>query len=403
MSSSPCRYWEENREPPRARSMGESKLVYELLAPFGPTGSNLRTTPKQSSAEIVTDLPTLSVVVCSFNGATKLVPCFDALVKQRMPVDVLVVDDGSTDATSTLAKSFGFSVVRHESNRGISVARNTGLQSTNSTIVAYCDDDCTPPRNWTEAIMEAWSENSDATVIGGMVEVDHPFTFTQRYLSYRNPLVPGEIDLAHRPSVWYRLRRQFRPPSLPTDRAFPVYSVVGANMTIHRIRTLGIGGFDENLVFGEGEEMSLCVAVRKSYGEGSVLVDPRIVLAHRFDASMRRTWRRSFTYGRGAGERWRKQRGWPSLPVVGPSAVAAALITTPISWPVGLTLGLAMLGVPYGFWMAQRTTKRKISSLAFPIVALADDLIAIFGFVRGLSEGAGRNRRSSRSQGRSQN
>lgn len=335
----------------------------------------------------MSDSQTLSVVVCSYNGAGKMVPCFEALANQRTPVEVLVVDDGSSDGTDALARQFGFSVVRHESNRGISVARNTGLTHSTSRIVAYCDDDCIPPVDWTENLLAAWDAHPEVTVIGGLVEVNDPVTFTQRYLAYRNPLVPIEIALAHKPSVWYRLGRQFRPPRFPADHAFPVYSVVGANMSMHRTRALASGGFDENLVFGEGEEMSLCISVRERFGEESVLVDPRVVLAHQFDPSMRKTWRRSFTYGRGAGERWRKQFGWPSLPVVGPSAVAVSLITLPLSFPLSMFVGLATLGMPYGFWITRADARANARSIAFPLAALADDLVAVLGFLRGISRG----------------
>jgi glycosyltransferase involved in cell wall biosynthesis len=327
----------------------------------------------------------LCVVVCSYNGAAKLVPCFDALASQRTPARVLVVDDGSTDDTEGLARSYGFSVIRHPINRGVSAARNTGLEHSTSEIVAYCDDDCVPPPEWTERVLAAWVASPEATVIGGMVEVDHPVTFTQRYLVYRNPLVPAEIALERDPSFWYRLARQFRPPHLPTDTPFPVYSVVGANMSMHRARALSAGGFDDSLVFGEGEETALCVSVRERYGEGSVLVDPRVVLSHRFDPSMLKTWRRSFAYGRGAGERWRKEFGWPSLPVVGPSATAAFIVALPLSWPLGVLLGLGALGTPYGYWISRTDAKIGASSVLFPLVALGDDLVGVLGFARGAS------------------
>ncbi|MCU1362464.1 MAG: hypothetical protein JWM55_292 [Acidimicrobiaceae bacterium] len=328
--------------------------------------------------------PLLSVVVCSYNGAAKLVPCLDALSSQRLPVDVLVVDDGSTDGTDALARSYGFSVIRHEQNKGISAARNTGLTHAASSVVAFCDDDCTPPPLWTEQLTAAWSDHPEATVLGGLVEVDHPITFTQRYLVFRNPLVPAEVALARNPTFLYRVIRQFRPPRLPSMTAFPVYSVVGANMSMHRARALEAGGFDENLVFGEGEEVSLCVAVREHFGELSVVVDPQVVLAHRFDASMLQTWRRSYDYGRGAGERWRKQSGWPSLPVVSPAAVIGTLVLAPFSWPVGLIAGLATLATPCTVWLSRTTKKFQLETMAYPFVAFVDDLVGLFGFVRGV-------------------
>ena len=333
----------------------------------------------------MTTQPSLSVVVCSYNGAVRLGPCLDALSNQQMPVDVLVVDDGSIDGTDTLAKSYGFSVFRHQANRGISAARNSGLQNAVSTIVAYCDDDCTPPLDWTERILAAWNDHPGSTIIGGMVEVDHPQTFTQRYLVFRNPLVPAESALANDPSFWYRLSRQFRPPRFSTTDVFPVYSVVGANMSMHRARALEAGGFDESLVFGEGEEVALSINVRERFGKYAVIVDPRVVLAHRFDPSMLKTWRRSFAYGRGAGERWRKRAGWPSLPVVGPTAVIGAVIVGSFSWFLGLVAGVAALAMPWAFWISRTTEQRRAGMLAYPFAALTDDLASLIGFARGVS------------------
>ncbi len=328
----------------------------------------------------MSDQRTLSIVVCSFNGAAKIRPCLEALTRQRLPVEILVIDDGSTDDTAAVARSYGVSVIRHEQNRGISVARNTGLRSATSTLVAYCDDDCSPPQDWTLQVMSAWNDLPDATVIGGYVDVDHPASFTQRYLEFRNPLQPAEIALARRPSVWYRFARQFRPPRLPTNASFPVYSVVGANMTVHRARVTEVGGFDESLAFGEGEELTLCASVRERFGEAAVVVDPRITLTHRFAASMDETWRRSFDYGRGAGERWHKSRGWPSLPVVGPTAVIAAVVIAPFSWLIGLLVGLAVLATPTAIW-AVRSKHVHPSIVTYPFVALASDVVAIVGFL----------------------
>ena len=331
----------------------------------------------------------LSVVVCSYNGAEKLLTCLEALARQRVSVDVLVVDDGSSDGTGEVARSFGYSVIRHEHNQGISAARNTGLTHATSTVVSFCDDDCTPPVDWTERLLAAWRSNPEVTILGGTVEVDHPTTFTQGYLAYRNPLVPIEIEIAHGPSLWYRIARQFRPPLLPTREIFPVYAVVGANMSVHRGRVLEVGGFDEGLMFGEGEEASLCTAVRARFGERSVMVDPQLTLAHRFEPSMRGVWRRGFAYGRGAGERWKKQSGWPSLPIVGPTAVFVAAVVALLSWPAGLLLGLGTLSTPCAVWASRRTTRYHAAVLAYPFASLVDDLSKILGFVQVARKDAG--------------
>jgi GT2 family glycosyltransferase len=329
------------------------------------------------------------VVVCCYNGAEKLPVCLDALTRQHEKVDILVVDDGSTDDTARVARSFGCSVIRHDLNRGISAARNTGLNQATTDVVAFCDDDCVPPIDWTEQLLAAWRAHPEVTVLGGTVEVDHPTTFTQGYLTYRNPLVPLEIEIAQQPSVWYRIVRQFRPPLLPTADMFPVFAVVGANMSMHRARALEVGGFDADLMFGEGEEASLCAAVRARFGERSVVVDPRVTLSHHFEPSMRGVWRRSFAYGEGAAERWKKQSGWPSLPIVGPFAIAVTAIAALLSWPIGLLLGLGTLSAPCAVWASRRTVRRHAAMLAYPFASLVDDLAKILGFVQGARKKSG--------------
>ncbi|NIP81944.1 MAG: glycosyltransferase, partial [Gemmatimonadetes bacterium] len=50
--------------------------------------------------------------------------------------EVIVVDDGSTDGTGTIARDHGFHVISTE-NQGLSSARNTGLAAATGEIVAY--------------------------------------------------------------------------------------------------------------------------------------------------------------------------------------------------------------------------------------------------------------------------
>jgi hypothetical protein len=62
-------------------------------------------------------------------------------------VEVVVVDDGSTDDTADIARGFGFRVISTP-NQGLSSARNTGLRAATGEIVAYLDDDARPDPEW---------------------------------------------------------------------------------------------------------------------------------------------------------------------------------------------------------------------------------------------------------------
>lgn len=93
--------------------------------------------------------PKVSVVVCTYNGSKTLRVCLRSLKKLNYPdYEVIVVDDGSSDAVPEVAKSFeGVRYIRQE-NRGLSVARNTGMEAAIGEVVAYTDDDCRADEDW---------------------------------------------------------------------------------------------------------------------------------------------------------------------------------------------------------------------------------------------------------------
>ena len=87
--------------------------------------------------------PRISVVVCSLDGAAHIGRCLAALAAQRHDAfEVIAVDDGSTDATGSIAVAAGARLVHHETPRGLSAARNAGLREARGAIVAFTDDDC---------------------------------------------------------------------------------------------------------------------------------------------------------------------------------------------------------------------------------------------------------------------
>ena len=70
--------------------------------------------------------PKITVVVCSYNGEPTIRDTLDGLVALEYPdYEVIVVNDGSTDATPEIAARYPFRLISTE-NRGLSSARNTG-------------------------------------------------------------------------------------------------------------------------------------------------------------------------------------------------------------------------------------------------------------------------------------
>jgi glycosyltransferase involved in cell wall biosynthesis len=93
--------------------------------------------------------PSVSVIVCSYNGAKTLAACLDSLGKLNYPdYEVILVDDGSTDDTAYIASQFPKVHYLHQTNHGLSYARNAGAAAARGEIVVYTDSDCMADVDW---------------------------------------------------------------------------------------------------------------------------------------------------------------------------------------------------------------------------------------------------------------
>ena len=93
--------------------------------------------------------PTISVVVPVFNGSRYLAETLESLRVQSTPVhEVIVIDDGSSDGSATLAETHSVRpIVLRCTNRGVAFARNVGIAAASGDFVALLDqDDLWAPR-----------------------------------------------------------------------------------------------------------------------------------------------------------------------------------------------------------------------------------------------------------------
>jgi glycosyltransferase involved in cell wall biosynthesis len=121
------------------------------------------------SSEIALDV---LIVVVAFNEAERIGECLQALLNQdtELRYGVLVVDDGSTDATSEIVKriqasDLRLSLIRHEVNRGRGAARRTGQDANLAPRVAFVDADIVVPRGWLQRCSDALAEYSAVSAV----------------------------------------------------------------------------------------------------------------------------------------------------------------------------------------------------------------------------------------------
>ena len=113
-------------------------------------------------------VPMVSVVIAAYNASDTLESCMESLGRLEYPnYEVIVVDDGSTDATRSIASRFtSFQCIELGSNRGLSAARNAGVRAAKGEIVAFTDADCRVDEQWLRFLVEAF-ENNEWAAVGG--------------------------------------------------------------------------------------------------------------------------------------------------------------------------------------------------------------------------------------------
>ncbi|GAH74960.1 unnamed protein product, partial [marine sediment metagenome] len=93
----------------------------------------------------VKNKPTVSVIIPTYNRAYLIGRAIQSVLNQTyQDFEIIVVDDGSTDDTEEIVRSFKdkrIGYVRHEKNKGAAAARNTGIKAAKSEYIAFQDSD----------------------------------------------------------------------------------------------------------------------------------------------------------------------------------------------------------------------------------------------------------------------
>jgi O-antigen biosynthesis protein len=226
--------------------------------------------------------PSVSVVVCTHNGQRTLEECLDRLGTLAYPdYEVIVVNDGSSDACAEIAMAHGATLVETE-HRGLGHARNVGIETARGEIVAFLDDDAYPDADWLHYIAAQLRANGHGGVGG--------------------PNIPPEDDnfvaecVAAAPGGPIHV--------LVSDRE--AEHVPGCNMAFRKDVLEEVGGFDERFETA-GDDVDLCWRLQKA---GRTLgFSAGAVVMHRRRDSVRRYLRQQYGYGKAEALLERK---WPT-------------------------------------------------------------------------------------------
>jgi GT2 family glycosyltransferase len=215
--------------------------------------------------------PRITVVVCTYNGCATIRECLEGLSRLEYPnTEMIVIDDGSTDGTAQIAREFDVRLVSTE-NRGLSAARNLGLELASGEIIAYLDDDAYPDPHWLDYLAEAF-RTTEFTAVGGP-----------------NLPPPGEDFVAEAVA---------NSPGGPThvllsDRE--AEHIPGCNMAFRTAELRSLGGFDPQFRTA-GDDVDICWRIQGSGGR--VGFHPSALVWHHRRKTVRAYWNQQTGYGK---------------------------------------------------------------------------------------------------------
>src|SRR5262245_50547021 len=111
---------------------------------------------------------TIAVVICAYNERQLIEGCLYSLRAQtRVPDEILVINNASTDGTGDAARWVPGVRVVDEPRKGLVVARETGRRSVTSDVVAYVDADCRAPITWLERVEAQFRRSAPPIAVTG--------------------------------------------------------------------------------------------------------------------------------------------------------------------------------------------------------------------------------------------
>jgi glycosyltransferase involved in cell wall biosynthesis len=220
----------------------------------------------------------VSVVVPVYNGERTLGDCLRSLQTQSLrssAYEVIVVDDGSTDASAALAERSGARVIR-QPNAGAAAARNAGFAGSEAEWIAFIDADCVASRGWLKALVQA-AERSGADVIcvAGKTLGLASATPAARFVDLKGGLDAGR-HLSHP-----------RYPFAPSG-----------NVLYRRSALVAVGGYDPRYRSYEACDLHQ----RLGAAPGQCVFEPAALAFHRHRATWREYWRQQRSYGAGLAQ-----------------------------------------------------------------------------------------------------
>lgn len=255
-----------------------STAVGAVLEQLAAKGFLQRLRPAGSGGE---RLPSISVVIPVMDRAGELQRCLESIKRVDYPrslVQVIVVDDGSSDNSASVAAAHGALVIPSGGRgRGPAAARNVGARAACGEILAFIDSDCTASVDWLAELLPAFADPKTVAV-GGQVDGMCSDSAVDRYEKVMSSLSLGGRELTG-------------------GSGDDTFYLPSCNLLVRRAPFLQAGGFNDAMHVGEDVDLTW----RLRDGGWTIAYLPLGRVFHEHRSTVRSFMSRRFDYGTSEG------------------------------------------------------------------------------------------------------
>ncbi|MFC1851613.1 glycosyltransferase [candidate division CSSED10-310 bacterium] len=231
---------------------------------------------------IDTSHPRVSIIIPVYNGETTLKACLDSLLNLDYPsseLDIILVDDGSSDSTPQIGKQFQVRLLT-TAHEGPSTARNLGIKHAQGDFVAFTDADCIVDPQWIKELLTGFPDDETIASVGGCQRA-----------------VPDDPPFANRIQQLLELLDFLGGYTKGHQKITPVEHNPSCNVMYRKKCLFAVGGFLPGLFPGEDVELDYRLR-RQGY---TLLYQPEAIVYHHRPRTYRHFFRMIFGYGKGSG------------------------------------------------------------------------------------------------------
>jgi mycofactocin system glycosyltransferase len=274
--------------------------------------------------------PSISVIIPVKNRPQDIRECLtslDSLDYPKNKVEILVVNDGSTDSTRKMIQTFKIRAIHLPQSIGASACRNLAAREADGDLLGFTDSDCMVHPHWLRELTPYFNEERVGIVGGGVTNFYHRSSL-DRYEEIKSSLNMGPF-----------------PFRVEADQLSNAY-VPSCNLIIRKRAFFDAGGFQEDLAVGE--DVDLCWRTRKlGY---HLLYIPRGKVEHKHRNHLLPMLMRRFDYGTSEAIlylRHKDKRKRLYLPAVYSVFYASICLGIILQYPILFGLGLVILLVDF--------------------------------------------------------